>query len=80
MTETDKPARRNKRILLTILGGLALIGVTAAATVAIEHRLHEEDAGHEAHGHDEHGHDEHGEGEQGHDEHGGDERGAAPER
>jgi cobalt-zinc-cadmium efflux system membrane fusion protein len=74
MTETDKPARRNKRILLTILGGLGLIGVTAAATVAIEHRLHEEDAGHEAHGHDEHGHDEHGEGEQGHDD-GGDEHG-----
>ncbi len=66
MTEAGSNSRP-KRTALLVLGGVALVAASVAATLLIEARTHAEDA-HE-HGKDEKGHDDHAEGDKGHDDH-----------
>lgn len=81
MTDSDSSRQNSRKKLQIVAGALGLIAVTVAATVAIEHRLHDhageghDDHGHDGEKHDDHGHDEKGHGDEGHDDHGHDKKG-----
>ena len=78
MTHQEPPARTAPRAKIAALaaGAVALVGVTIAVTVAVEHRMH--GATDDDHGHgEEEGHGRSKDGHAGHDEHGKDDHGTS---